>query len=894
MFRTLQTQIIIVLSILVLILCVQTFMAHQSQIHLAKNQQLNDSSAAEVALVYELERDVVDLQRNVLIYKETASESSILRFRGLLKSVYEKLDGLRNVQIESDIKKSNQDLIDRMLTHLEDYSSNFNSVIEGRQRRTDIVNGRLQIDVDKILFIMRSYDEKNKNLHHEILTIKYHLTQAISYSYKYLISPDFEHVKSFNEELKVSQALIESISKSHPEFTEAKEIATKLQKDFNRLTQVTRGYVYLVNVVMTGSANEFLFLSKELRTQATDHRRFLNESSLEIAQETKIIGNIVAALSVSVGFLMMLLLIIKVIYPIKKITELFGTLAIDGDIHEIIGINRKDEIGHLARAADVFHKKNIQTRQLLLVEQKMNIHQEELNQELFKEKHKAEQAAISKSMFLANMSHEIRTPMNGIVGLIDLIRKTSLDKKQRNYVNKIAYSSDIMMGVINDILDFSKIEAGKLEIENAKFIMNDIIENLISFMYPQANEKQLSFRVSMSEKFPSVLIGDQLRINQVLLNLCNNAIKFTEYGSVEVTFGFQKINSGDKYLLKVDVTDTGIGMSDEELSKIFDSFTQADGSTSRKFGGTGLGLAIVKQLAELMGGSVTVNSTPNKGTQFSVGMLVSVAHKGDSSKGSQLKEMHPFYWHRNSFALINDVYLRSHGINATYQNFEEDTSQSIFDSIILIDAMDIEFVNRNIATVNWMLENGNKVGAITDMQPNNLKQIISEKWAVPTISHPFTPEKFEHFLQAVLDTSSKEISSNSMFNQRHTQNQYKGHVLLVEDNEINQLVAEDMLEEMGLSYDIAENGAQAVEKFAEGKLYDIVLMDIQMPIMDGYQATQTLRSRGFSDIVICGLSANAMQEDRDLALNAGMNDYLVKPIDSDALNAMIGKYLTGL
>ena len=335
-------------------------------------------------------------------------------------------------------------------------------------------------------------------------------------------------------------------------------------------------------------------------------------------------------------------------------------------------------------------------------------------------------------------------------------------------------------------------------------------------------------------------------------------------------------------------------MSDEELSKIFDSFTQADGSTSRKFGGTGLGLAIVKQLAELMGGSVTVNSTPNKGTQFSVGMLVSVAHKGDSSKGSQLKEMHPFYWHRNSFALINDVYLRSHGINATYQNFEEDTSQSIFDSIILIDAMDIEFVNRNIATVNWMLENGNKVGAITDMQPNNLKQIISEKWAVPTISHPFTPEKFEHFLQAVLDTSSKEISSNSMFNQRHTQNQYKGHVLLVEDNEINQLVAEDMLEEMGLSYDIAENGAQAVEKFAEGKLYDIVLMDIQMPIMDGYQATQTLRSRGFSDIVICGLSANAMQEDRDLALNAGMNDYLVKPIDSDALNAMIGKYLTGL
>ncbi|MBV1870394.1 MAG: response regulator [Gammaproteobacteria bacterium] len=887
MFRTLQTQIIIVLSILVLILCVQTFMAHQSQIHLANNQQLNDSSAAEVALVYELERDVVDLQRNVLIYKETASESSILRFKGLLKSVYEKLDGLNNVKAGSDIKRSNQDLIDRMLTHLEDYSGNFNSVIEGRQRRSHIVEDRLQVDFDKIFVLMKSHDVKNKNLQHEILTIKYHLTQAKNNSYKYLISPDFEYINSFNEELKSSQTLIGA----HPDLAEAKIIATKIGQDFNRLTQVTRGYVFLMNVVMAGSANEFLFLSKELRSQVTEHRRSLNESSISVVKETKLIGNIVAVLSVGFSFLMTLFLIAKIIYPIKKITELFNTLAVDGDINEITGIKRRDEIGHLARAADVFHKKNIQTRQLLLAAQEMNLYQEELNRELSKEKHRAEQAAISKSMFLANMSHEIRTPMNGIIGLIDLVKKTNLDKKQRNYVNKVAYSGDIMMRVINDILDFSKIEAGKLEIESAPFNMNEIIENLISSMYSRANEKRLNFRVSMSKEFPSILIGDQLRINQVLLNLCNNAIKFTEHGSVEVDFDFQEINSGDKYLLKIDVSDTGMGMSDEELSRIFDSFTQADGSTSRKFGGTGLGLAIVKQLVELMDGSVAVESKMNEGTQFSVSMMVSVPDEGRLPKASQADKIRPFYWHKNSVALLNDVYLRAYGLHTTNQNFEEDSSQSVSDSIILVDVMDTEFVNRNIGTVERMLKSGNKIGVVTDMQPNNLKQIVSEKWGVPTISHPFTPEKFENFLQAVLDTSEIGASENTVSDLEYIETQYQGHVLLVEDNRINQLVAEGMLEEMGLSYDIAENGAQAVEMFAEGDLYDIVLMDVQMPIMDGYQATQTLRAKGFNDIVICGLSANAMESDRELALKSGMNDYLVKPIECDALNAMMGKYL---
>ena len=271
-----------------------------------------------------------------------------------------------------------------------------------------------------------------------------------------------------------------------------------------------------------------------------------------------------------------------------------------------------NEIGALARAAAVFQQKNEQTQQLLEESQQLNAQQEQLNQQLEQEKHKAEKATAMKSEFLANMSHEIRTPMNGIIGLIDLTLKTQLEEKQRFYLEKAAYSSQLMMGVINDILDFSKIEAGKLDISPTQVDLNPLIDNLIASLQPKATEKSLLLRIDVDPNLPAQILIDPLRFSQILLNLGSNAIKFTDQGHVELTF---ERHQND---IKLQVRDTGIGMNKAQLERVFDSFTQADGSTSRKYGGTGLGLSIVRQLVTLQHGHLEVESEPGQGSCFSV------------------------------------------------------------------------------------------------------------------------------------------------------------------------------------------------------------------------------------------------------------------------------------
>ena len=906
MFQSLQTQIIIVLGALVTVLFIQVFMAHQSQTMLIKNQQLNYASVAEVELAHELERDVVDLQRNVLIYKETASESSISRFHELLQSVNKKLISLTSYQANNvlnhtpppsgnpsqDTESSpNTELIDSMQTHLADYKENFESVVDGRQQRTSIFQQKLQVGFDNIIIHLDSYSAKNSRLAKDVPIIKFHLAQAKSHSYQYLISPDYEHTVKFKKDINSAEILI----KKHKSLSEEATTTSQLAKDFNRLTQVTRGYVFLVNVVMTGSANEFLFLTKELRTNVTERQRALNAHSETVASQTKFHRNIVAILSSALGVSIILFLIVRIISPIRSITQVFNTLATGGDIEKIPGTGRDDEIGLLARAADVFHKKNDQTNSLLLAAQEMNDTQEKLNQELSDEKHKAEQAVLSKSMFLANMSHEIRTPMNGIIGLVDLTLKTELTEKQQNYLKKISYSGEIMMGVINDILDFSKIEAGKLEIEHTEFDLNSMIENLIAAMYLRADEKSLNFRVNLTSNIPETLLGDPLRINQILLNLCNNAVKFTERGFVTVNISFEKTSDvnttkANTGILKIAVTDSGIGMTPNQASKIFDSFTQADGSTSRKFGGTGLGLAIVKQLTGLMDGEIHVQSEEGQGSTFNVSISVGLLNDRTMFQSNDLGDNLLHYWHTKNSEILSKDYVNACELNASHAYLDSLTSPNPSSSSVFIDIPDKSFVERYSSIIDAFLKNGNRVGIITDMQPNNLKELIREKWNTPIISHPFPPSELKVFLHSVLDKEYNPATSKPIA-QENVLGKYTGHILLVEDNVINQMVAGDMLEDMELTYDIAEDGKEAVEKVCSGTHYDLVLMDVQMPTMDGYQATQKLRELGYVDLIICGLSANAMKTDVELARQAGMNDYLTKPIEWDQLDAMCGKYI---
>jgi len=533
----------------------------------------------------------------------------------------------------------------------------------------------------------------------------------------------------------------------------------------------------------------------------------------------------------------------------------------------------------------------------------------QLENELIRARNKAEMANQTKSGFLANMSHEVRTPLNAIIGLTQLVLDSDLSERQNDYLTKVYRSSRALLGVLNDILDYSKIEAGHLEIESIDFDLDDLLKQLGDLFTAQVDEKGLEMFFELDHDTPSMLVGDPLRLSQVLNNLVSNSIKFTESGEIFIKSEILK-QTKDNVFMRFTVRDSGIGISDEQIKNLFHAFSQGDSSITRKYGGSGLGLTISMNLVELMGGKISVTSTPDIGSEFTFTVLFGIGKSKKLDIESKLQKLRAIQGLRvlvvddqETSRIILKGYLESwklevctaaSGVEALALIEHSEKNNSSFDMVVLdwrMPGMDGLELAGNIKLRNDIDLHRPIVIMATGFSMDKLRSEASRSLLDAVLIKPVTPS-------ALLDTiigikfNTEEYLPTNLIELSQANSKTRGaRLLLVEDNSINQEVACEFLERAGFNVSLAHNGLEAIE-MVRNISYDAVLMDIHMPIMDGLEATRQIRMLPQGNgVPIIALSAAAMRQDQEEALNAGMDAHLSKPIEPNELIEMLERWI---